>query len=176
MRSAVRGPQCRERLVTMGLRDPTPPWRVLSWRSSGVVKSGRAIAFTRPTSGRWRVLDRSACSPPVSTASSREITSGRHCARAVDVAELLRHSSAAAMAAVSRWSMDSSTDMSGDRLTPGATRARVAIAGRGDVVVAEEALSSSLPVQQRPPLMASVRDDLAASAAVAPAGQSLPAA
>jgi hypothetical protein len=43
-----------------------------SWHCSDAVTRGRAIAFTRRGSGRSRVRGRSACSLPVSTASSRD--------------------------------------------------------------------------------------------------------
>ena len=48
------------------------PSRFGSWHCSDAVTRDRAIAFTRQTSGRWRVRDRSACWLPVSTASSRD--------------------------------------------------------------------------------------------------------
>jgi hypothetical protein len=56
-----------EAIVSVGRR-----WRSLPWHCSDAVTRGRAIAFTRQTSGRSRVRARSACSLPVSTASSRD--------------------------------------------------------------------------------------------------------
>jgi hypothetical protein len=56
---------------------PHPGERVASRQCSvrGITVTpsrGAGIAFTRQKSGRWRVRDRSACSLPVSTASSRD--------------------------------------------------------------------------------------------------------
>jgi hypothetical protein len=47
------------------------PPLALAWQCSDAVTSDRAIASTRQKPRRWRVRDRSACSLPVSTASSR---------------------------------------------------------------------------------------------------------
>ena len=51
---------------------PAPARRLRPWHSSDAVTSRRAIASMKQQSERGRVQDRSACSLPVSTASSRD--------------------------------------------------------------------------------------------------------
>jgi len=46
--------------------------RLGTWNSSDAVTRRRAIRIDEAESGRWRVQDRSACSLPASTASSRD--------------------------------------------------------------------------------------------------------
>ena len=80
--AARRGPLCGRRLSPVLCQAPASPsrressaWgraRLRTWHCTDAVTSGRAIAFTRQTSGRWWVRARSASRYRLAPASSRD--------------------------------------------------------------------------------------------------------